>query len=105
MLATLPPAEVGQNERQLDVFESRQHGNEIVELENEADMRGAPGGQLDLGERGDLDRANADRAGVRPVQPGDQIEQGAFPEPEGPMRARNSPWEMESEMSSSTGMI
>ena len=46
VLAALAPRQVRQHERQLHVFEGGQHRDEVVELEDEPDVRGAPGGEL-----------------------------------------------------------
>jgi len=84
MLPALPARQVGQHERQLDVLERRQDGDQVVELEDEADMRGAPGRQIDLGKRRDLDPTHGDDAGVGPIQAGDEVEQGALADPKDP---------------------
>ena len=69
MLPPLAARQIGQDQRQLHVFEGRQHRDQVVELEDEADMRGAPGGQLRFGEGRDVDAAHADRA-ASPPDPG-----------------------------------
>ena len=67
VLPALPAGEIGQHERQLDVLEGRQHRDEVVELENEADVGGAPGGELGFGKRADVGPPDGNRAGVRAV--------------------------------------
>src|ERR1044071_3880553 len=53
VLAPLGFGERREQERQLDVLERREHRYEVVELEHEADVRGAPAGELRLAQLGD----------------------------------------------------
>src|SRR5512139_309479 len=78
MVPALPTGEVGQNERQLYVLEGGEDRDQIIELEDEPDMRGAPGGELRFGQTGDVDVPHGDRAGVGPVQTRNEIQQGAL---------------------------
>ena len=41
----------GEEQGQLHVLEGGEHRDEVVELEDEADVRGPPGGKLRLGQR------------------------------------------------------
>ena len=50
----------------------------MVELEDEADVVGPPVGQLGLGEPGQLDALHQQGAFIRPVQAGDEIQQGGL---------------------------
>ena len=43
-----------QQQRQLDVLERGQHRHQVVELEDEADVRGAPVGELAFGQLRDV---------------------------------------------------
>ena len=62
-------------QRQLDILVGRQHGQQVVELEDEADVPRPPAGELAFGHRRDFGVADADFAGRRLVEPGDQVEQ------------------------------
>ncbi len=74
-LGTFPAAEVRQEERQLDVFLRRQHGQQVVELEHETDVSRAPFRQLVVRHRRELGAANPDRAARRAVEPAQQVQQ------------------------------
>ena len=50
----------GELQRQLDVLERGQHRHQVVELEDEADVRGAPRGELAVGQLRDVDAGHAD---------------------------------------------
>ncbi|OQC72504.1 MAG: hypothetical protein BWX45_00893 [Deltaproteobacteria bacterium ADurb.Bin002] len=65
-------------QRQLNVLHGLENGNQVVELKDEAHRVGPPGGQLRLRERGDVDIAHMNAAGVGPVNPRDQIEKCCF---------------------------
>ena len=78
VFALLFPGERCEVQRQLDVFHGLQHGNQVVELKDEAHRIGAPGGQLRLGQRGNVDVADMNAARVGLVDPRDQIEKRCF---------------------------
>jgi len=61
--------------RQGDVLLDRQLVEEVVELEDHADVAAAQVGQLVLAATGDLVPADVDGALVRDLQPGDHVEQ------------------------------
>ena len=75
ILAPLRGRQAGQQQRQLDVALRRQHRHQVVELEHEADGRGAPFRQCAAAELVDALAADADAAGGRRVEPADQVEQ------------------------------
>ena len=79
VLPPLPPGESGQVEGQLDVLDRLQHRDEVVELEDEADIIGAPMGELGLRKGGDVHIAHPDRPAVRLVDPGQEIQEGRLP--------------------------
>ena len=79
VLPPFPPGERGQVERQLDVFDRLEHGDKVVELKDEADVIGAPMGELGLRKGGDVDAAHPDRPAVRLVDPGQEVQEGRFP--------------------------
>ena len=67
-----------QQQRQLDVALGGERGQQVVELENEADVPRAPGGELTVGELVHAVLADLDGAGGRPVESADQVEQGGL---------------------------
>ena len=60
---------------QLDVLVSRQHWNQVIELEDVADILRPPFGQLAARHPADIQAVDDDLAGRRRVDPGDQVEQ------------------------------
>src|SRR5919205_408567 len=66
VLAALAAREVGQQERQLDVLEGGQDGDQVVELEDEADVVGPPSGRLGVGHPADILAVDLDLAAGRP---------------------------------------
>jgi len=74
-VAALPGAEPGQQQRQLDVAERGQHRDEVVELEDEADVAAAPARQRALGQRADVGSVDHDLAGRGTIDACDQVEQ------------------------------
>ena len=84
---------------------AREHRHQVVELEDESDVRRAPGREIALGQTRDVDAADLDRPARRLVDAGDQIESVDLPEPEGPISATKSPSPTSRLMSTSTGMI
>ena len=103
VLPPFPPGERGQVERQLNVFDRLEHGDKVVELKDEADVIGAPMGELGLRKGSDVDTAHPDRPAVRLVDPGQEVQEVVFPEPDGPISARNSPSTMSNVISCRTG--
>ncbi len=47
--------QIGEQQGQFDVFKGGEHRDQLVELEDEADVVGPPVGQLGLGEPGQID--------------------------------------------------
>ena len=92
VLAALAARQVGQQERQLDVLEGGQHRDQVVELEDEPDVVGAPAGDPRVGEcpRGPR-RGRSPGPASRRSSPAIRFSRVVLPEPEGPIRARNSP--------------
>jgi len=78
VLAPLSARQVGQEQRQLDVLEGRQHRDEVVELEDEADVVGPPAGDPRVGEHPQVLIVDDHAAPGGPVEPGDQVEQGGL---------------------------
>ena len=70
----LAPRQRRQQQGQLDVLECAQHRHQVIELEDEADMRGAPRSEIGVGQNGDVDATDLDRAAARLVDAGDEIE-------------------------------
>ena len=70
---------------------ARQHGQQVVELEHEADVAGAPRRQFAPGQLVDAVAAHADRAFRRRIEPPSRLSSVVLPEPDGPMSARKSP--------------
>ena len=66
---------VRQQQRQLDVAFGGEHGQQVVELKDEADVLRAPARQPAAAERADALAADFDRAAGRRIEPAHQIEQ------------------------------
>ena len=64
VLAPLGFGELGEEQRQLDVLKGREHGDEVVHLEDEADVACAPLGELTGGHVRDFVASDGDAAGV-----------------------------------------
>ena len=69
--------ELGQQQRQFDVALRRQHRHQVVELEHEADLRGAPLGERAGAELVDALAAHRDAAAGGRVEAADQVEQAS----------------------------
>ena len=65
---------VAKQQRQFHVLVRREHRQQVVELEDEADVPRPPAGQLALGHLGDFQSADDDAA-RRLIQPGDQVQE------------------------------
>ena len=92
VLLALGSGEVGQQQRQLDVALGGEHGQQVVELEDEADVARAPAAEPASGEAVDPLAADLDRAlRVGVSRPPIRLSSVVLPEPDGPIRARNSP--------------
>ena len=103
VLFALPAGQLGEEQGQFHVLKGRKHGDKLVKLEDEAHVGGPPIRQLGFGEGREIDAVYQQGAGVRAVQPGNEVKRVVFPEPEGPMSARNSPAKMVRLISSRTG--
>jgi hypothetical protein len=77
-------AEARQRERQLDVAFGAQHRQQVIRLEHEADMVRAPRRQRRVRHRVDSHAVEGDAAAVRPVDPGQQVQQGRLARTRGP---------------------
>src|SRR6266566_2945439 len=75
VLAPLGLGKRREQERQLDVLEGREHRDQVVELEHEPDVRGAPAGELRLAQLGDVGARHRHGPPVGPIQPRDQVEE------------------------------
>ena len=64
-----------EQQRQLDVLERGEHRNQVVELEDEADVPRAPRRERALGQPADVGVADANRAARRPIDAGQQVQQ------------------------------
>src|SRR5215469_8481616 len=71
VLAPLCGRELGEQQRQLDVAFRGEHRHEVVELEDEADVVGAPVGELAARELVDAATANDDLPGSRLIEAAD----------------------------------
>ena len=58
-LAALGTRQRSELQRQLDVLERREHRNQVVELEDEADVRRAPRREVAFGQLRDVDADHA----------------------------------------------
>src|SRR5256886_8766617 len=76
-LHVLPPLGLrkrGQEQRQLDVLECREHGEQVVELEHEPDVGGPPASRLRVAQFGDVGPGDRHRPGVGTIDAGDQVQ-------------------------------
>src|SRR5262249_52049109 len=74
----------GEEERQLHVPLRREDGQQVVGLEDEADVGGPPARQLAAGELVEALAVHRDAPGRRRVEPADQGQQGGLARPGGP---------------------
>ena len=91
VLAAFGLGELGEQQRQLDVLKGGEHGNQVVHLEDEADVARAPLGELAGGHVGDFVAGDGDAAGVGTSRPPSKLSKVVLPEPLGPMKATKSP--------------
>src|SRR5256885_2515034 len=84
VLAPLGLGERRQQQRQLDVLVGGEHRDEVVELEHEPDVRGAPAGELRFAQFRDVRAGDDHRPRIGAIDARDQVEQGRLP---GPPRA------------------
>jgi hypothetical protein len=77
----LGAGETGEQQRQFDVGGRRQHRHQIVELEDKADMAGAPARKGGMRQRFQMFACDVCRACLRPVQPADQVEDSGLARP------------------------
>jgi hypothetical protein len=75
--------QVREQQGQLDVLLRREHREQVVRLEDEADRARAPGRQLRGAHAADLLSRDAHRAARRLVQAGHEVEQRRLPGPRG----------------------
>src|SRR5664280_1441122 len=64
--------------RQLYIFNGFEHGDQVVELKNEADIVGTPVRKLGFGKCGDIDITHMNTTLIRLVDSGDQVEERGF---------------------------
>jgi hypothetical protein len=76
-----------EREGEFDIFAGGEHGNEVIHLEDEADMAGSPFGEFAFGGASEVLSADDDGPGGRAVESGDEIEEGGFA---GPGRSHES---------------
>ena len=74
-IAALFLGQIREQQRQFHVFERREHGDQVVELKDEADVTSAPRGQRALRQGADFRIADADRAARRPIDAGEEVQQ------------------------------
>ena len=90
-LAALGLAELRQEQRQLDVALGRQHRQQVVELEDEADVARAPLRQRAAAQLVDAHAADFDAPPVGLSSPPIRLSSVVLPDPDGPISARKSP--------------
>src|SRR4030042_5694670 len=84
MFPTLLSRKSCQMKREFHILKSRKDGYQVIKLEDKTYIRCTPLGKFYLRERGDLNASYLDRAAVRSVNTGDQIEESGLPGPGGP---------------------
>src|SRR6185295_11138045 len=104
MLAPLGLGERGEQQRQLDVLVGGEHWNQVVELKHEPDVPGPPTGELRFAQLRDVRPATVTAPASGRSMPAIRFSSVVFPDPEGPIKPRNSPSGTSSEMSCSTGI-
>ena len=67
---------MGQQERQLDVFQSGQHRDQVVSLEDETDIVGPPTSDLRLAQVAEVLSVHKYLAARGAIEPGDQVQEG-----------------------------
>src|SRR5438477_4978845 len=75
VIAALLFRQVREQQRQFDVLERGQDGNQVVQLKDESDVPCAPCGERALRETADLGLADANGATSGPIDSGKQVEQ------------------------------
>ena len=70
--------QVGQQQRQLDIALGGQHRQQVVGLEDEADVARAPAGEIGVAQPVDRQALDLDAARGRPVEAADQVEERAL---------------------------
>src|SRR5256885_12373700 len=83
VLAPLGLRERRQQQRQLHVLEGGEHRDEVVKLEHEPDVRGAPAGELRFAQFRDVRAGDDHRPRIGAIDARDQVEQGRLPGPRG----------------------
>ena len=78
MLDSFLLAELGQLQRQLDVFERGEHRDQVERLEDEPDVFVAPARDLTVAQRTEIFTEHCDGAAGGAIHRGDQVQQGRF---------------------------
>src|SRR5258707_10240883 len=78
VLAAIGSRELGEEERQFDVLESGEHGNEVVHLKDETDVARTPLRELVSGHVSDLVSGHSDAAVRGDVKAAEKVEQSGF---------------------------
>src|SRR5690606_14493315 len=81
----------GQQQRQLDVAGGSEHRQQVVELEHEADVVGAPAGQLPPRSLREVVVADDHLSGGRGVEAAEQVQQGGLAGTRGPHQGEELP--------------
>ena len=104
VLAPLRATQVRQQQRNLDVSLGGQHGEQVVELEHEADMTGPPACELPPEAPSMRSPATSTVPSEGWSRPPIRLRSVVLPEPEGPISARKSPFGTSRLSPSSTSM-
>ena len=91
MLDPFLPNQPGQEQGQLDVLQRGQHGDQVVELEDETDVARSPGRELGLGQSRDDLVVYGDGSGRGSVETGDQVQERRLSRPGGPHQGDEIP--------------
>ena len=78
LFAALGARQRQEQQRQLDVLIGRQHWQQVIELKDEADVAGAPPGQLRFAHTADEIAADLNAAMRRRIEAGDEVEERGF---------------------------
>ena len=96
--ATLAGEGAVEHERDRDIIEDAQAGEEVERLKDEAEAAAAEEGEIAIGHAGKIAAADGDRAGGGAINGAEQIEERAFARAAGPRSATMRPRGIEREI-------
>jgi hypothetical protein len=76
--AAFAARQLGEQQRQLDVLQGREHGHQVVGLKDETDVPSSPLSARAFGRGGDVGARDAEVARGRAIEAGDQVQERAL---------------------------